>query len=59
MVQKVIHRDTETKDACVVFPLTAFNSLVNSTGDVLRVLPTVQPGTANGQRIGDNILGKN
>lgn len=58
MVQKIVHKDVETKEANYTYALTAFNSGVNSTGDVIRVLPQVTIGTTTGARIGDQINGQ-
>lgn len=58
MVQKIIHKDAETKQKSYVFTTTAFNSGVNSSGDVLRLLPPIDQGVAESQRIGDTITGQ-
>lgn len=55
-INSVIHKDVETKDASYTMGVTNFNSGVNNVADVLRIIPTIQTGTSNGQRIGDNIL---
>lgn len=54
-VQKIIHKDAETKQKSYVFTTTAFNSGVNAAGDVLRILPPIDQGTAESQRVGDTI----
>lgn len=57
-VQKIIHKDAETKQKSYVFGTTAFNSGVNSAGDVLRIIPPIDQGTAESQRVGDTITGQ-
>jgi len=54
-VQRIIHKDTETK--CVVYSsnATAFNQQINSTGDALRLMPQIANGTAENQKIGNII----
>lgn len=54
-VQSIIHKDVETKQAFYNFPLTAFNSGINSIGDACQVLPSVVNGTAQNERIGDQL----
>lgn len=58
MVQKIVNKDVESKEAHYTYALTAFNSGVNSSGDVIRVLPQVTIGTTTGARIGDVIQGQ-
>lgn len=57
-VNSVIHKNAETKDQSYSFPINVFNSPVNNVADVCRVVPTIIQGTANGQRIGDQIKGQ-
>jgi len=57
-VQKIIHKDVETKEASTVFNPTDFNGLVNNVADVCRIMPAVTLGTAAGFRIGDQIQGQ-
>jgi len=54
-VQKIIHKDVETKT--VVFPsnVTSFNQQIDSTGDCLRLMPQIANGTAENQKIGNVI----
>lgn len=54
-VQKVIHKDVESKQACNIYPLTAFNSGINSTGDLIPIIPAVTQGIQDNNRIGDQI----
>lgn len=58
MVQKIVNKDAESKEASYSYALTAFNSGVNSAGDVIRVVPNVTIGTTTGARIGDVIQGQ-
>lgn len=58
MVQKIVHKDVETKEVSYTYALTAFNSGVNSAGDVLRVLPTIANGNTAGTRVGDIVQGQ-
>lgn len=55
IVKKEMHKKDETKSASYEFPITAFNSGVNSSGDACRVVPVIQTGTTNGFRISDSI----
>lgn len=57
-VQKIVNADVESKEAHYTYALTAFNSGVNSAGDVIRVLPQVTIGTTTGARIGDVVQGQ-
>jgi len=54
-IQKVIHRDVETKQAWLTYPLATFNSAADTSADILNALPFVQQGTGEYQRIGDDI----
>lgn len=54
-VQKIIHKDAENKEAYHEVETTYFNSAMNTTGDMMRVLPNVIVGTAENQRIGEQI----
>lgn len=55
MVKQVLHKQAETKQVSYNMGMTSFNSGVNSTGDVLRIIPSIQQGVAEGDRIGDTI----
>jgi len=52
-VQSVIHKDAENKSAYHAIDTVSFNSGINSTGDMQRILPNCQVGTAENQRIGE------
>lgn len=54
-VQRIIHKDAETKQAFTNLVPTSFNSGISSLGDVIQVLPNVSQGTADNGRIGDQI----
>jgi len=54
-VQKIIHKDVETKQAWLTYPLATFNSAADTSADILNALPYVQQGTGEYQRIGDDI----
>jgi len=58
MVQKIIHKDVETKSAYYNLAQSTpvnFNSGINSTGDVGQVIPSIGDGTSDASRIGDEI----
>ena len=52
-VQSVIHKDAENKLAVHEVDSVFFNSGINSTGDMQRILPNVTQGVAEHQRIGE------
>jgi len=54
-VLSVIHQAAETKVGSVELTLTNFNSGVNSAADCIRLVPNIQNGTLDNQRIGDQI----
>lgn len=54
-VLSVIHREAETKEAMVTFATTSFNSGISGTGDNCRIIPNIVNGSADNQRIGDQI----
>lgn len=54
-VKKVLAKDTETKTVVFNSNVTAFNQQLNATGDCLRLLPDIANGTAEGQKIGNEI----
>ena len=58
VVQKIIHKDAETKQAYTSLATTAFNSGITSTGDIIQVLPNIAQGSADNQRIGDQLRGQ-
>lgn len=54
-VQSIIHKNAESKSAFHSADSVSFNSAINTTGDMQRVLPNVIVGTAENQRIGEQI----
>jgi len=54
-VQKIIHADVETKQAYHILAPTNFNSGIDVTGDVIRVLPNISTGTDSNNRIGQEL----
>ena len=58
LIQKVIHKDVETKIQSVNQALTAYNSGINVGADATKLIPTIVQGTDDGQRVGDTILGQ-
>ena len=58
-IQKIIHRDVETKSVCAVQSSTNFNSGINSIGDVLPLIAGMANGTTDSNRIGDQVRGQN
>lgn len=57
-VKTVLHNQAETKHAYHTTSnasLTYFNSGINSTGDMLQIMPNISQGTADNNRIGDQI----
>lgn len=54
-VQKIIHKDVETKIVVYNSNVTAFNQSINSTGDCLRLMPQISIGGNQSQRIGNTI----
>lgn len=57
-IKSVIHAQQETKQAFTAFPATAFNSGVSNSGDICRIIPNINQGTADNQRIADQIRGQ-
>lgn len=57
-VQKIIHADVETKQAYYILAPTNFNSGIDVTGDVIRVLPNISQGTDVSNRIGNQLKGQ-
>lgn len=59
-VKQVISAQTESKHAHITSGnnLVFFNSGINSTGDMLQIIPNIAQGTADNQRIGDQIRGQ-
>lgn len=59
-IKKVIREQTETKEAYHTTSnagLTYFNSGINSTADMLQIIPNITQGTDDNNRIGDQIRG--
>jgi len=54
-VNTILRKNIENKQNWLTYPLTAFNSAADTSADVLNVLPFTQQGTAENQRIGDDI----
>jgi len=55
MVKSIIHKQAETKQVSYTLGMTQFNSGVNSSGDVLRIIPSLQQGVTEASRIGDTV----
>lgn len=58
-VQKVIHADVETKQAYHIMAPTNFNSGIDAAGDAIRILPNISQGTAENNRIGNQLKAQN
>lgn len=54
-VLKVIHSENETKEAMTTYAVTAFNSSIAASGDACRIIPNINNGSGDSQRIGDQI----
>lgn len=57
-VKAVLSQQSETKEAYYASSpdtLTTFNSLINSSGDMLQVIPNISKGTNENNRIGDQL----
>lgn len=54
-INNFISARTETKVAVYQSNVTAFNQQVNSSGDCLRLMPSISQGTGQGQRVGNSI----
>lgn len=57
-IKKVIHQQTENKEAYRSLALTAFNSGIDNTGDSILVVPDISTGTQDNARIGDQLRGQ-
>lgn len=59
-VLKLFHKNVEDKQAYFSTgdALVNFNSAINSTGDVLQVLPDIPEGVSSNARVGDSIRAK-
>lgn len=56
-VKKVLHEQAESKQAYINLgdTLTNFNSTISGSNDALQIVPNISQGTADYQRIGDQI----
>lgn len=54
-VKKILSDRVETKQACVIFPLTGFNSGINSSADICAVIPNITQGIQDNNRLGDQV----
>lgn len=54
-VNRLIRRNEETKMSTNQYGLTSFNSGINSSGDLITVLPQIAVGTGQNNRIGNKI----
>lgn len=54
-VLDVMRGQLETKEAYHALPPTDFNSFVNTSSDILQVIPSISKGTNDNNRIGDQI----
>lgn len=55
---RTISRKIEDKQAFTYITSTAFNSGIDSPGDMIQIVPNIAQGTADNQRIGDQITAK-
>lgn len=56
-VQKAIQKTQEKKSVSLDTGLISFNSVINSSGDCINLIPPVPQGLGDGDRIGDQIKG--
>lgn len=54
-VQKIIHKDVETKKQVYLSSATAFNQQIQTQADCLRIMPSIPQGSANSNRIANEI----
>jgi len=54
-VNTILRKNIENKQNWLTYPLASFNSTADTSADVLNALPFTQQGTAENQRIGDDI----
>lgn len=57
-VQSIIHKDVETKTAFNTQSNVYYNSGITAAADIVSVLPGIANGTADYQRIGDQLRGQ-
>lgn len=55
VASSMIHKNSENKEAYHTLTPTFFNSGINSSGDVIRIIPNIAQGTDGHNRIGDKI----
>lgn len=58
VIQRVINKNVETKQAFTLMAPTSFNAGISGTGDVLALIPGISNGSFDNQRIGDQIQAK-
>lgn len=54
-VQSIISKNNEDKSVFLAGATTAYNSLISVAGDINLIVPDVNQGTGEGQRIGDQV----
>lgn len=54
-VLSVIHKTSESKSEAAIQNSVLYNSGINSSGEVLTILPSLARGTGDNQRIGDQV----
>lgn len=54
-VQKLIHKDVETKMAYHALTTTSYNSAIDANTDTSKCIPAIAQGTGDNSRIGDQI----
>jgi len=57
-VQAIINKNEEDKEAFTSLSATAFNSGMNSSGDIMYIIPNIAQGTLENQRIGNQVTAK-
>jgi len=57
-VQAIINKNEEDKEAFTSLSTTGFNSGMNSSGDIMYIVPNVAQGVLENQRIGNQISAK-
>lgn len=57
-VQKVIHANAETKMATVQQAFTSFNSAISVAGDIYPIIPAINQGIQDNNRLGDQCRGQ-
>lgn len=57
-VQAIIHKNVESKQGYHAVGPTSYNSGINAVGDATKLLPSISQGTADNQRIGDQLKGQ-